>query len=362
MAEHQEPSKSEGKRRILLAEDDLAFCRLMKVSIEAQGFDVDTANDGAVALEMLQANQYDLLITDHQMPRMTGIDLLKHLKVAQPELPVIVVTGEGSESIAVQALRLGATDYIQKGNGAEFIAVVPEHIRRAFEHKELVQAKKKSEEHIHMLTLAIQYTGDSVIITDRDGVIHFVNPAFELLTGYSSQEAIGQNPRIIKSGQHDPEFYQGMWKSLAGGQEFRGEFHNKRKNGELFYELKTVSPICNEDGAIEYIVSIGRDITVTKRMEEAILQAKAQEAELAMLHKTAATYTHEISSPLTGLLADIQLLIERGPPTETNEILTEMEGAGRQIMDVIHKLKRMTEPRYKPYIGGREILDIEAVE
>lgn len=362
MAEHQEPGISKDNRRILLAEDDLAFCRLMKKSIEAQGFEVDTAADGAVALEMLQATDYDLLITDHQMPRMTGIDLLKHLKVAQPELPVIVVTGEGSESIAAQALRLGASDYIQKGKGADFTDLVPEHINRAFERRDLLKAKKASEEHIHMLTLAIQYTGDSVIITDRDGVIHFVNPAFELLTGYSSIEAVGQNPRIIKSGKHEQQFYQSMWKSLAEGHEFKAEFINKKKNGELFYELKTISPICNEDGTLEYIVSIGRDITVHKRMEEAIIQARSQEAELAMLHKTAATYTHEISSPLTGLLADIQMLLEQQSLADSDEILLEMQTAGRKIRDVIHKLKRITEPKYKPYISGRMILDIGEVK
>ncbi len=127
--------------------------------------------------------------------------------------------------------------------------------------------RKQAEENLRKLSSAVEQTADSIFITNKDGIIEYVNPAFEERTGYTKEEAIGQTPRIVKSGEHNEEFYQELWKTLLSGQTFRRVFINKRKNGELYYEEKTITPLKDEQGNVSHFVSAGRDITDRKRAE-----------------------------------------------------------------------------------------------
>ncbi len=130
-----------------------------------------------------------------------------------------------------------------------------------------ITERKQTEENLRKLSSAVEQTADSIFITNKNGIIEYVNPAFEERTGYTKEEAIGQTPRIVKSGEHNEEFYQELWKTLLSGQTFRRVFINKRKNGELYYEEKTITPLKDEQGNISHFVSAGRDITDRKRAE-----------------------------------------------------------------------------------------------
>jgi len=110
-------------------------------------------------------------------------------------------------------------------------------------------------------TCVIEQTADAVFITDIKGVIEYVNPAFESITGYNKSEALGCTPRLLKSGLHKPEYYQDLWKTLLQGHSFTGEAVNKRKNGELFYAEQTITPIRNPRGHITHFVSLLKDMT-----------------------------------------------------------------------------------------------------
>jgi diguanylate cyclase (GGDEF)-like protein/PAS domain S-box-containing protein len=118
------------------------------------------------------------------------------------------------------------------------------------------------------LAVALAQTADSILITNRDGVIEYVNPAFERLTGYAAEEVRGKTPRILKSGKHRPEFYQQLWKTILAGQVFRATFLNQAKNGELFYEDRTITPLTNDSRRVTHFVSAGRNTTERKRAEE----------------------------------------------------------------------------------------------
>ena len=131
-----------------------------------------------------------------------------------------------------------------------------------------VSEQERLEERLSKFLLAIEQTPASVVITDTKGIIEYVNPAFERVTGYSSREAVGATPRVIKSGLMQDETYQSMWKTILDGQVWYGELCNRKKNGELFWELGTVSPLRNRDGAITNFISIKEDITERKRTEE----------------------------------------------------------------------------------------------
>jgi len=113
----------------------------------------------------------------------------------------------------------------------------------------------------------VEQMADSVIITDREGMIEYVNPAFEQLTGYSREEVIGRNPDLLESGAQDEEFYRGLWATILAGKVFRAELVNRKKNGDLYTESKTISPIKGEDGSIISFVATGKDITERMRSE-----------------------------------------------------------------------------------------------
>lgn len=136
--------------------------------------------------------------------------------------------------------------------------------------------QKKAEEALNILSNAVEQTADNAIITDKIGTIEYVNSAFEKLTGYAKSEAIGKTPAILKSGQHKPNFYHELWENILSGNVFRAEFINRKKNGELFYEEKTITPIKNYLGEITHFVSTGKDITDRIKAEAALRESQAK--------------------------------------------------------------------------------------
>jgi len=131
---------------------------------------------------------------------------------------------------------------------------------------------REREEQFRMLSAAVEHSPASIIITDAKGRIEYVNPAFCRLTGYSAEEALGKNPRILKAGDQPPELYQELWKTLLRGEEWRGEFHNRRKDGSHFWEAASISAIKNAKGVIRHFVAIKDDITERKQMWDQLQQ------------------------------------------------------------------------------------------
>lgn len=127
---------------------------------------------------------------------------------------------------------------------------------------------KELEEQFKFLHQASEQSPASIMITDNTGKIQYVNSKFETITGYTREEVIGQNPRILKSGETTKEEYQQLWKTISHGKEWHGEFHNRKKNGELFWEIASISPIKDEYGFISHYVAVKEDITEKKHQEE----------------------------------------------------------------------------------------------
>ncbi|MEK7873635.1 MAG: PAS domain S-box protein, partial [Chloroflexota bacterium] len=134
-----------------------------------------------------------------------------------------------------------------------------------------VTARKQAAEKLAILSHAVEQTADNVIIADKNGFIQYVNPAFEATTGYSREDVIGKTSRILKSGYHDPAFYERLWKTILAGETFRAVLANRKKNGDLYYADKAITPIKDERGEITHFVSTERDVTARKRAEERIL-------------------------------------------------------------------------------------------
>ncbi len=141
-----------------------------------------------------------------------------------------------------------------------------------------IEERIKSEEELAKLSIAVEQSPSSVMITDINGNIEYVNPKFTRLSGYSHGEVIGKNPRFLKSGKTPVTVYKELWESISAGKEWRGEFNNKKKNGDLFWLLASISPIKNHDGSIQHFVCVGEDVSVQKESEERLTLAK-EEAE-----------------------------------------------------------------------------------
>ncbi len=131
-----------------------------------------------------------------------------------------------------------------------------------------ITERKKTEEYLQRLSNAVEQTADAVIITDRNGTIEYVNPAFEASTGYSSEEAVGRNPKILKSGLQGPDFYRDLWETILRGEPFRGMTVNRKKNGEHYHAEQTITPMKNGEGEITHFVSVFKDMTERRKLQE----------------------------------------------------------------------------------------------
>lgn len=139
----------------------------------------------------------------------------------------------------------------------------------------LIEEHKKAEEEIRKLSLAVEQNPASIVITDTQGNIEYVNPTFCRLTGYKKEEVIGKNPRILKGVTILPNLYEELWQTILSGREWKGEFHNRKKNGELYWELASISSVKNNKGEIVNFLAIKEDITQRKKTEEALENERA---------------------------------------------------------------------------------------
>jgi len=135
-----------------------------------------------------------------------------------------------------------------------------------------------ANQQLRILNRAIEQMAASVIITDLNGMIHYVNAAFTENTGYSLIEVLGKNPRVLKSGEQSPAFYRQMWEVLAAGKVWRGELHNRRKDGSLYWELATIAPVTDHQGVVTHFVAVKEEISKQKEAELELAEIKQRKA------------------------------------------------------------------------------------
>ena len=174
-----------------------------------------------------------------------------------------------------------------------------------------VTKRKRTELLIKKLSAAVQQSPSIIVISDTLGNLEYVNPKFTELTGYTSSEVIGQKAGILKSGAQDSTFYKEMWETINSGKPWRGQFHNKKKNGEMYWEAASISTIQNESGTVVNFIKIGEDITLQKNTETKLKNALEKAMESDRLKSAfLANMSHEIRTPMNGILGFIRLLSE----------------------------------------------------
>jgi two-component system cell cycle sensor histidine kinase/response regulator CckA len=172
-----------------------------------------------------------------------------------------------------------------------------------------VSPRKRAEADLRLLRRAVEQSPSAVVITERDGTVVYVNSAFERTSGYDREEAIGNNPRLLKSGRHGPKFYRRMWETLLSGRPWTGELQNRRKDGTIFTELATISPVADRDGVITHFVAVKLDVSEQLRLEEQLRHAQKMEA----VGRLAGGIAHDFNNILTSITGHARMALDGAP-------------------------------------------------
>ncbi len=225
-----------------------------------------------------------------------------------------------------------------------------------------ITAQKQHEQELRFLTGAIEQSPVSIVLTDAAGDILYVNPFFEEVTGYSSDEVISKNPRILQSGQTSRETYKKLWDTITGGQIWRGEFLNKKKNGELFWEATSISPIVDARGNISNYVGIKVDVTKQKRIMEELIIAKEKAEEMNQLKSNfLANMSHELRTPLIGILGYSEILAEEVENEECVRMIQTIRGSGERLKNTLNMILDLSKVEGKHIQLINEEIDLEVL-
>lgn len=217
------------------------------------------------------------------------------------------------------------------------------------------------EAEIKKLLRAVEESPASVVITDAEGAIEYVNSKFCEVTGYTVSEVIGLNPRVLNAEIQPKAFYQEMWETLNQGKEWRGEFCNKKKDGTLYWEHASISPLCDSRGTITHYVAVKEDITENKRILLELEKAR-QSAEASNIAKSdfLAGMSHELRTPLNSIIGFSEVLQDRffGPLTDKQgEYIDDILGAGRHLLSLINDVLDLSKVE-----AGKMTLEISTVK
>jgi PAS domain S-box-containing protein len=223
------------------------------------------------------------------------------------------------------------------------------HLARSLaERNDAIRESKKQEQ---LLYHAIDQSHDSVVITDADGTIEYVNPAFSRITGYAGSEAIGCNPRILQSGKHPRKFYEVMWETLTRGETWKGLIINKRKNGEEYQEEATITPVFDRFGTTHHFVAMKRDVT-----QEVVLERKLGRAEkMQAIGLMAGGVAHDLNNILSGIVSYPELLLLDLPENSNlRKPLMAIHESGKRAATVVADLLTVA----RGAAAAREVQDL----
>ena len=354
------------KARIMIVEDELPVARMIAISLAKLGHEVvGTTAFSHESIDLAERLHPDLVLMDIDLSDgSSGVEAAQLLR-RNFAIPSVFLTGHAD------------SETMQRAKVAEPFG----YIVKPFEEFELQTTLEtalklhSAEVRLTQFSRAVEQSPASIVITDTTGRIEYVNPRFTELTGFTATEAIGQNPKMLKSGAQPKEYYRELWETITAGREWRGEFCNRKKNGDLYWELASISPVRDDAGRITHFLAVKEDITARKKAEDALLKSQAAlretnsqlaisairsrelalEAETANRAKSAflTSMSHELRSPLNVINGMAATLAEQTSDAEGKSALNLIIESGENLLGIIEEILDYSglqagQPRIEP--------------
>lgn len=228
-------------------------------------------------------------------------------------------------------------------------------------HEDITE-RKHSEEEVHKLSHAIQQSPVAVVITNLEGDIEYANPKASELSGYSLRELLGKNPRILSSGTKPIDEYEELWDTIISGKEWRGEFQNKKKSGELFWVSALISPIFSETGEIIRYLAVEEDISEKKKMIDELITAKDKAEEMNRLKSNfLSNMSHELRTPLNGILGYASILTSSLEDQEFTEMAQTIYTSGKRLSETLNLILDLSKAETEKLEVAGKIMDVASM-
>lgn len=282
---------------------------------------------------LLQQKPYGLVLFEHETGNTEAVRLVAEFFHAGTSVPFIILTEHADEKSIAEIIQTGNWNCLAKSqlDGATLVRTIRSTVALHAMEKE----HHSAEESLRKLSRAVEQSADTVVITDRNGAIEYVNPAFEALTGYTIAEVRGRTPRILKSGEQGPEIYQELWKTILAGKAFRGIMVNRKKNGSVYYVEESICPVRDSDGRITHFIANGRDLTERLRLEAQLAQAQKMDA----IGRLAGGVAHDFNNLLTIITSYSELALDQAKDDSPLECkILEILLAARRAAELTRQL------------------------
>jgi two-component system cell cycle sensor histidine kinase/response regulator CckA len=313
--------------------DDFRYLHELLTQTGEGHLGLDHARSTEEALIRLSQSTYDLLLCEYKPDEGAALRLLHELHRNRPGAPAIFLSEHMDEIAVEMALKDGGKDYASASLAA--LPAIPGNVRHAIDVYRKERQREKTEDTLRKLWRAVEQSADLVMITDREGVIEYVNPAFEAVSGYTPGELMGQTPRVLKSGQQNSELYREMWQTILAGNVFRCTMVNRKKNGEVFVAEKTVTPLRDGEGRITHFISNDRDITDRRQLENQLQQAQKMDA----IGRLAGGVAHDFNNLLMVISSYAELMLDSLAPLHPlRRNVDEIQKASRRAADLTRQL------------------------
>ena len=313
--------------------EDFEYLRNLLSQSGEVNLGLDHALSTEEALVRLGQTAYDLLLCQYKSGDGGALRVLHGFRKDRSRLPVIFLSDHMDEAAVDTALRFGTGAF--RHTTSPNRRSLTRTIRSAIDAYSKEHQRQKAEDTLRKLWRAVEQSADLVMITDRTGVIEYVNPAFEALTDYSAGELLGQTPRILKSGQQPPELYKELWQTILSGNVFRCTMVNRKKSGDAFVAEKTITPLRDGKGQITHFISNDRDITDQRRLENQLQQAQKMDA----IGRLAGGVAHDFNNLLMVISSYAELMLDSlAPQHPLRRNVAEIQKASRRAADLTRQL------------------------
>ena len=366
--------------RILIVDDREDGRYFLQVLLQGHGHNVEQACNGADALTNARNTTPDLVISDLLMPVMDGYTLLRNWKSDKQlqEIPFLIYTATYTDPKDEKfALNLGADDFIVKPTDPEVLLERIQHLLDSTERKSPlfspdsfednstlykeynevlihkleskmeqleqtnlalqkdIQQRIEIEESLRKLSAAVEQSSAAVLITDLSGTIEYANPRFLSMTGYSLNEVLGKKPSFLKSSETTSQTHKTLWENITAGKQWHGELRNKKKDGALYWDKTTISPIRDSSGKTTHYLAIKEDITGEKSLQAQYLHAQKMEA----IGRLAGGIAHDFNNMLNVILGYTDaVLMELTPVDPIYADLGEVRSAAKRSAELTRQL------------------------